>query len=202
MMTDTVEIHGQEYTVIAARLRRFREDHADWGIKTKLLSDSELVRFKAIISDESGRVIATGYSEEERGLGNINKTSSVENAETSAVGRALAFVSGEYAGKTIRSAEEMADALQQQTEKQTWANNRAFLDAFERHYQSIIDIRKYLSDDMFDAAKEAMDEIPNDDKLALNRAWTKGGAFNPRETKQIKWWSNEFETSAKTGRPL
>ena len=34
--------------------------------------------------------IATGYAEEVRGAGNVNRTSHVENCETSAVGRALA----------------------------------------------------------------------------------------------------------------
>ena len=34
--------------------------------------------------------IATGYAEEVRGVGNVNRTSHVENCETSAVGRALA----------------------------------------------------------------------------------------------------------------
>jgi len=34
--------------------------------------------------------VATGYAEEVRGAGNVNRTSHVENCETSAVGRALA----------------------------------------------------------------------------------------------------------------
>ena len=35
-------------------------------------------------------LIATGYAEEVRGAGNVNRTSHVENCETSAIGRALA----------------------------------------------------------------------------------------------------------------
>ena len=35
-------------------------------------------------------MIATGYAEEVRGAGNVNRTSHVENCETSAIGRALA----------------------------------------------------------------------------------------------------------------
>ena len=35
-------------------------------------------------------IIATGYAEEVRGAGNVNRTSHVENCETSAIGRALA----------------------------------------------------------------------------------------------------------------
>ena len=36
------------------------------------------------------QLIATGYAEEVRGAGNVNRTSHVENCETSAIGRALA----------------------------------------------------------------------------------------------------------------
>ena len=38
----------------------------------------------------NGEIIATGWAEEIRGQGNVNKTSHVENCETGAVGRALA----------------------------------------------------------------------------------------------------------------
>ena len=188
-----VEIHGTEYTLIAKRLRDFRNDHPNWSIETAILSDDERVVVETTIRTKSGRLIATGHAEEERGLGNINQTSCVENCETSSVGRALAFVSGEYAGAAIRSADEMANALSQQGEKAQWAANRAYMDAFEEHYESIRAIRGFLAEENFDAAKEAMQEIPNEAKLDLNRAWTKGGPFNPRETKQIKWWSNDFE---------
>jgi hypothetical protein len=200
---DVVDIRGTEYTVVAARLRKFREEHPDWTVMTDFVSDeSGRVVVKATIADHEQRVIATGYAEEERGSTNVNSTSALENCETSAVGRALGFVHGEYAGNTIRSGDEMINALVQQNEKQMWAANRAFLDAFELHYDSIKAIREFLADDNFDAAKEAMNEIPNEDKMALNRAWTKGGAFNPRETRQIKYWSNDFEISAKTGERL
>jgi hypothetical protein len=39
---------------------------------------------------QGGNMIATGYAEEVRGAGNVNRTSHVENCETSAIGRALA----------------------------------------------------------------------------------------------------------------
>jgi hypothetical protein len=53
--------------------------------------------------------IATGYAEEVRGAGNVNRTSHVENCETSAVGRALANAG--YAGSDVNkrpSREEMS----------------------------------------------------------------------------------------------
>ena len=53
--------------------------------------------------------IATGYAEETRGSGNVNRTSHVENCETSAIGRALANAG--YAGSDMPkrpSREEMS----------------------------------------------------------------------------------------------
>ena len=54
-------------------------------------------------------VIATGWAEEVRGQGNVNKTSHLENCETSAIGRALANagVAGSDPAKRA-SREEMA----------------------------------------------------------------------------------------------
>lgn len=197
---DTADIHGVNYTLIAARLRMFREDHKDWSIKTKISFKfsaedprGNLVHARCIIRDDTGRIISTGHAEEERDIGNINKTSAVENAETSAVGRALAFVSGEYAGSAIRSADEMADALSQQLKKKMWAVWAAHTAMVEKHHQSLLAIRELLANDNFDAAREAWDEIPNEDTEILWRATTKGGWFTPRERQQMKWWSNDFE---------
>jgi hypothetical protein len=67
---------------------------------------------KATISDEKGRVIATGHAEEVRASSQINKTSALENAETSAIGRALAALG--MAGTEFASADEVAQAIKQQ----------------------------------------------------------------------------------------
>jgi hypothetical protein len=67
---------------------------------------------KAEIIDKDGRTIATGYAEEHRTASQINRTSALENCETSAIGRALAnfgLGGGEYA-----SADEVANAINQQ----------------------------------------------------------------------------------------
>jgi len=74
-----------------------------------------------------------------------------------------------------------------------WDDWRAFTDALLEHSESILKIKEWLAEDDFESAKAEMLAIPNEDKSALHRAWTKGGCFNPRETKQIKWWSNDFE---------
>jgi hypothetical protein len=74
----------------------------------------DLVLCRATILDPEGRVVATGTAEEQRGSNFINKTSAVENAETSAIGRAL-FSAG-FGGGEFCSADELAVALKRQEE--------------------------------------------------------------------------------------
>lgn len=119
--TGKVNIHGKEYTTVAARVQQFREGYADqegkqYGLVTKLVSrDSEMVVMKASIIDSTGRVLATGYAEEKRSASTINRTSALENAETSAIGRALAAFG--LAGTEYASADEVANAINQQSQK-------------------------------------------------------------------------------------
>ena len=78
--------------------------------------DAENCVCKCTIADNSGRVIATGHAHEERSASNINKTSFVENCETSAVGRALAML-GIGIDTSIASANEVSDAIAKQESK-------------------------------------------------------------------------------------
>jgi hypothetical protein len=63
--------------------------------------------------DQNNHVIGSGYAEEIRGQGNVNKTSALENAETSAIGRALASLG--LHGGTYASLNEI-DAVQRKTQ--------------------------------------------------------------------------------------
>ena len=106
---------GKKYTQVVHRMEAFRKHFGfDYGVATEIVSaDNVRVVMRAIITDLEGRVIGTGFAEEIRGQGLVNKTSAVENAETSAIGRALAslgFSGGEYA-----SANEM-DAVDRKTD--------------------------------------------------------------------------------------
>ena len=96
-----VNIKGKEYATVASRVGIFRKFFPAYSIVTDIVTDDEQrVIIKASIFDENSRLISTGYAEEIRGQGFINTTSAIENAETSAIGRALAafgLISGEYA---------------------------------------------------------------------------------------------------------
>lgn len=115
MTKDTVNIHGKEYETVASRVQRFRSDDEDgMGIVTEIVEIDEIrVVMKASIVDQNDRVIGTGHAEEIRTSSTINKSSALENCETSAIGRALASIG--YAGTEYASADEVAQAVSQQS---------------------------------------------------------------------------------------
>ena len=87
---DKVNIKGKEYATVASRVGIFRKYFTAYSIITEIVADDEQrVIIKASILDEKDKIISTGYAEEIRGQGLINTTSAIDNAETSAIGRAL-----------------------------------------------------------------------------------------------------------------
>ena len=105
-----VNIRGKEYQTVALRVHNFREQYKSHSLITEVLHrDRDCVVMRAAIMDESGRVLATGHAEEYRKDGQINATSALENAETSAIGRALAAFG--LGGTEFASADEVARAV-------------------------------------------------------------------------------------------
>lgn len=120
-MTDkagVVKIHGKEYKTVILRVNEFRENckAADgWGIVTELVfHDKDRVVVHAKILDPSGRVVGSGLGEEVRNATPINKTSAMEVAETSAIGRALASIG--LGGEEYASADEVLNAIKGQSQ--------------------------------------------------------------------------------------
>lgn len=133
-----VNIHGKQYQTVALRVKNFREKHADWTLQTQIISrDGEYVVMQASILNEQGRLLATGHAEEDRDASQINRTSALENAETSAIGRALAALG--MGGTEFASADEVANAIQQQGSSATaiQAAKDAFA-ALPRERQNVI----------------------------------------------------------------
>ena len=112
----TTNIRGKQYVEVNERIKFFRqeEEYKNWTISTEFTAlDSEMCVCKCIIADPNQRVIATGHAHEEKSSSHINKTSYVENCETSAVGRALAMM-GIGIDTSIASANEVSDAIAKQ----------------------------------------------------------------------------------------
>lgn len=91
-----VDIKGKKYVLVSDRVVYFNELYKNGSITTELISNpnDEMVLIKAIVTpdcDKPNRLF-TGYSQAKWGAGFINKTSAIENCETSAVGRALAML--------------------------------------------------------------------------------------------------------------
>lgn len=89
-----IDIKGKKYVLVSDRIIYFNETYKEGCIITELLSpvESEHIVVKATVYPEglNGRKF-TGHSQATIGDGYINKTSALENAETSSVGRALAL---------------------------------------------------------------------------------------------------------------
>lgn len=103
----------EDYSPVEERIALFYGDHSEGRILTSVERlEPPLVVFRAEVyrdaSDE--RPWATGYAYEKEGDGNVNRTSYIENCETSAIGRALANAGyhGKRAGSPRPSREEMA----------------------------------------------------------------------------------------------
>ena len=112
----TTNIRGKQYVEVNERIKFFRqeEQYKNWTLMSEFTHlDADVAVCKATIADDKGRVVSTGHAHEERGSSNINKTSFVENCETSAIGRALAML-GIGIDTSIASANEVEEAIAKQ----------------------------------------------------------------------------------------
>lgn len=145
----TTNIRGKQYVEVNERIKFFRteEQYKYWTISTEvnMLEGKDECISKCIIADTEQRVIATGHAHEVKSASNINKTSYVENCETSAVGRALAMM-GIGIDTSIASANEVKDAIA----KQASPEKPIASGIVEEDYQRAVDYLK-KSDDKMDS---------------------------------------------------
>lgn len=112
-----IEVKGKNYVCVAARVAAFRQLCPEGSIQTSIVNMGDgVVTMQTTVSDETGRVLATGMAQEKEASSYINKTSYIENCETSAVGRALGML-GIGSDEQMASAEEMVNALNNQTSR-------------------------------------------------------------------------------------
>ena len=110
----TIKIKGKDYVEVNERIKHFRKNYSGFSLSSRIIEiDADTCIIKAEIRNESGDVVATGHAHEEKSASHINKTSYVENCETSAIGRALAMM-GIGIDTSIASANEVVDAIAKQ----------------------------------------------------------------------------------------
>lgn len=191
-----VNIHGKVYLTVARRIDDFRRAHPDYSIVTSILhADHDYVQVRAEIANEEGRVLATGLAEEIRKASNINKTSALENAETSAVGRALAFLG--MGGTEIASADEVAGAISQQRDdtvsEYLLKHNDVLRDPMV--LMIVAQLKESLSVDDYGYAAQVEAELEREHLTALWVAPSKGGVFTTDERTKLR--SNEMNEARK-----
>lgn len=109
----SINIKGKEYVEVNERIRAFREMYPNGSILTDMLTnDNGVCVFKVQVIND-GQILATGHAYEKEGSTFINKTSYIENCETSAIGRALGIL-GIGIDTSIASAEEVTNAVNNQ----------------------------------------------------------------------------------------
>ena len=136
----TTDIKGKEYAEVNQRVKAFRMLYPNGAITTDIVSLKDgIVVIKATAQDEEGKTLATGYAYEKENSTFINKTSFIENCETSAVGRALGMC-GIGIDVSIASYEEVANAVENQ--KKEAPNKSTVKGASTSNYT--VDYRKKL----------------------------------------------------------
>lgn len=179
----TTNIKGKEYAEVNQRIKAFRMVYPEGSIITELVElENGICTMRAIVKDGEN-TLGTGFAQEKESSSYINKTSYIENCETSAVGRALGMC-GFGIDTSVCSAEELQNALNNQgkpnkednpnkedkpkveyaTEEQRgkliryYANSRDKLDKVLKKYgvTNIVQLKKSEAQEIIDKVEEAM----------------------------------------------
>lgn len=124
----TTDIKGKDYAEVNQRIKAFRMLYPQGTIKTMLVSNNDgICIFRAEVyeyekcndvGNYESKLLGTGTAYEKENSTFINKTSYIENCETSAVGRALGMC-GFGIDTSVASAEEVQNAIANQKETKT-----------------------------------------------------------------------------------
>ena len=145
----TTDVKGKQYAEVNQRIKAFRMLYPEGTIETEIVGISDGVCImRATISSTKvfydakedkinsiKIILGTGTAYEKENSTFINKTSYIENCETSAVGRALAMC-GIGIDTSIASKEEVENAIAQQEEEKKQQEEKLKL---------LVDIKKLMS---------------------------------------------------------
>lgn len=166
----TVNIKGKEYVEVNERLKEFRNNFKDYSLTTEIIElTPEYCVLKAVITDDKGIIRATGLAQENRDSSYINKTSYIENCETSAWGRALGNF-GIGIDSAICTADELLMALNAQkaapkVEKPEKTDKESFMSVGSSVKAAATRAQKYELSDA-DIVEKAKKSAYTDEELA------------------------------------
>lgn len=112
----TINIKGKEYAEVNQRIKAFRMVYPHGTIETNMLSNENGVCVFRAAAYDNGELLGTGHAYEVEGSTFINRTSYLENAESSAIGRCLGTL-GLGIDTSVASYEEVANAQANQDAK-------------------------------------------------------------------------------------
>jgi hypothetical protein len=177
----TIDIKGKPYVTVSERVKAIRKKY---GFEVTIATDihtlkDDFVIIKATITDKDRRIISTGFAKENAGDTFINKGSHLENCETSAVGRALAFA-GFGIEAEIASADEVVNSSSNSaisdTQKKTIENllhdcslgeemkTKIENEMFDMTYSRANDCIEYLGNNL----KDAIETLQNYDQKDIH----------------------------------
>ena len=131
----TIDIKGKPYIEVHERIKFFRDEYKGYSMTSEIIEHSNgSIIIRALITDENGKLVSSGIAREKEGDGFINKSSYVENCETSAWGRALGNL-GIGIDASIASANEVQNAMRQQSKPE-----------LNEKHPKWDEVKKYISD--------------------------------------------------------
>lgn len=130
----TLDVKGKDYVQVNERIKAFRMVYPEGTIQTEMLSNEGGVCIFKATAFNGELLLATGHAYEKEGSTFINKTSYIENCETSAIGRCLGMC-GFGIDTSVASAEEVQNAIEQQKEEE---------DEFKNHMKLEVELSKLI----------------------------------------------------------
>lgn len=161
----TSPIKGKPYIEVNERIKAFRKVYTEGFIDNSMIfNENGVCVFRSEVGfyTETGekRILGTGTAYEKESSSYINKTSYIENCETSACGRALGMA-GFGIDTSVASFEEVSNAIEQQ---EAFPDRKKMIAVAKKHYPEGSDVLKALLDN-FKAV--SIDKLTDDQLKAI-----------------------------------
>jgi hypothetical protein len=155
-----------DYVQVNERIEKFYKQYPNGSIQTEIVhnAESQVIIKAYAYRDQDDKRPATGHAMEKEGSSYINKTSHIENCETSAVGRALAMLGFEIK-KSIASREEVQNAVHQQNNLATREEKASVFNMAKKKFDED-DVKKLGQQLKADMTKEQLTKIRLDIEAA------------------------------------